>query len=105
MPKLVFLATDVVLYLLLVAIAFYVWHALRTPTLRQTWRVVVRDPAAMSAAVILAAFLAISILDSVHFRALLPPAPGAPGDAARAYSTRTLSLLDAGLTGPRDARE
>ena len=32
------------------AIALYVWHALRTPTLRQTWRTVVRDPAAMSAA-------------------------------------------------------
>jgi len=105
MPKLVFLATDVVLYLLLVAIVFYVWHALRTPTLRQTWRVVVRDPTAMSAAVILSVFLVISILDSVHFRPVLPPAAGAAADAAPAYSTRTLSLLDAGLTGPRDARE
>jgi peptide/nickel transport system permease protein len=105
MPKLVFLATDVVLYLLLVAIAFYAWHALRTPTLRQTWRVVVRDPAAMSAAVILSSFLLIAILDSVHFRPLLPPAPGATADAPLAYSTRTLSLLDAVLTGPRDSRE
>jgi len=46
-PKFVFLWTDRVLYLLLVAIAFYVWHALRTPTLRQTWRVVVRDASAI----------------------------------------------------------
>ena len=38
MPKLVFLATDLALYGLLVAIVYYVWHALRTPTLRQTWR-------------------------------------------------------------------
>ena len=44
MPKLVFLATDIALYGLLVAIAFYVWHALRTPTLRQTWRSVLHDP-------------------------------------------------------------
>ena len=38
MPKLVFLATDIALYVLIAVIAFYVWHALRTPTLRQTWR-------------------------------------------------------------------
>jgi peptide/nickel transport system permease protein len=105
MPKLVFLATDVVLYLLLAGIAFYVWHALREPTLRQTWRTVIRDPAAMSAAVVLAVFLAISVLDSFHFRPRLPAAPGAAADATPAYSTRTLSLLDALLAGPREARE
>ena len=105
MPKPVFLATDIVLLLLLVAIGFYVWHALRTPTLRQTWRTVVRDPAAMSAAVVLGVFLVISILDSIHFRPLLPPAAGAAKDAAPAYSTQTLSLIDALLAGPRDARE
>jgi len=104
-PKLVFLWTDVVLYLLLVAMAFYAWHARRTPTLRQTWRVVVHDPAALSAAVVLGVFLLIAILDSLHFRPLLPPAPGAAADAAPAYSTRTLSLLDALLVGPREARE
>ena len=105
MPKLVFLATDRVLYLLLVAIAFYVWHALRTPTLRATWRAVLRDPAAMCAGVVLGVFLLISILDSVHYRSLLPPAPGAAADAPPAYSTRTLSVLDALLAGPREARE
>jgi peptide/nickel transport system permease protein len=105
MPKPVFLLTDVVLYLLLVAIGFYVWHALRTPTLRQTWRVVVRDPAAMSAAVVLGVFLLISLLDSFHFRPRLPPAAGAAADAAPAYSTSTLSVLDALLAGPRESRE
>ena len=75
MPKLVFLATDVALYGLVAAIAFYVWHALRTPTLRQTWRSVLHDPVAMSAAVVLLVFLALAALDSVHFRPLLPPAP------------------------------
>jgi peptide/nickel transport system permease protein len=78
---------------------------LRTPTLRQAWRVVARDPAAMSAAVVLGAFLLIAVLDSFHFRPLLPPAQGAAADAASAYSTRTLSLLDALLAGPREARE
>ena len=103
MPKFVFLATDLALYGLLVVIALYVWNALRTPTLRQTWRSVLHDPAAMSAGVVLAIFLVIAMLDSVHFRPLLPPAPGAAADAAPAYSTRTLSVLDALLSGPRDA--
>ncbi len=105
MPKLVFLATDIALYGLLVMISLYVWNALRTPTLRQTWRSVLHDPAAMSAGVVLAIFLVIAILDSVHFRPLLPPVPGAAADAAPAYSTRTLSVLDALLSTPRESVE
>ena len=105
MPKIVFLATDVALYGLVVAIAFYVWHALSTPTLRQTWRSVLHDAVAMSAAVVLLAFLAVAMLDSLHFRSLLPPAQGAAADAAPAYSTRTLSVLDWLLEKPREARE
>jgi peptide/nickel transport system permease protein len=105
MPKPVLLATDVVLYLLLLAVAAYAWHALRTPTLRQTWRIVARDAAAMAAAVVLLVFLAVALLDSIHFRPLLPPAAGAAPDASAAYSPRTLSVLDALLAGPREARE
>lgn len=105
MPKLVFLATDIALYGLLVAIAFYVWHALHTPTLRQIWRSVLHDAAAMSAGVLLLVFLVLAALDSVHYRPLLPPAADAAKDAGPAYSTRTLSLLDALLAGPRESRE
>jgi len=105
MPKFVFLATDIVLYLLLVATALDAWHALRTPTLRQTWRVVARDASAMSAAVILGVFLLFALLDSFHFRPLLPTAAGATANTQPAYSTQTLSVLDALLAGPRQARE
>jgi peptide/nickel transport system permease protein len=105
MPKPVFLATDLALYVLLVAIVYYVWHALRTPTLRQTWRSVLHDPVAMSASVVLGLFLLLALLDSIHFRSLLPPAPGAAADAAPAYSTRTLSVLDALFRSARGTRE
>ncbi|PJC20807.1 MAG: peptide ABC transporter permease [Comamonadaceae bacterium CG_4_9_14_0_8_um_filter_57_21] len=105
MPKLVFLATDLALYLQLAVIAFYIWHASRTPTLRQTWQHVLHDAAAMSAGVVLLLFVLIAVLDSVHFRPLLPPVPGAAADAGSAYSTRTLSVLDVLLAGPREARE
>ncbi len=105
MPKPVFLPTDVVLYLLLAAIALYTWHARRTPTLRRTWRTVVRDPAAMSAAVVLGLFVSISVLDSIHFRPLLPPVPDAAPDAPRAYAPRTYSLIDVLLAGRRESVE
>jgi peptide/nickel transport system permease protein len=94
MPKFVFLATDVALFLLLAGLLLYVWHARRSPELRTTWRSVFRDAAAMSALVMLCLFLLLAVLDSIHFRPLLPPAPGAAADAPPAYSTRTYSVLD-----------
>ena len=94
MPKFVFLATDVALALLLAGLALYVWHARRSPDLRATWRSVLRDAAAMSALVILSLFLLVAVLDSIHFRPLLPRAEGAAADAPAAYSTRTYSVLD-----------
>lgn len=105
MPKFVFLLTDLALFFLLVGILAYVRHALKTPTLRQTWRHVLHDPAAMSAGVVLLLFLLVAVVDSVHFRPLLPPAPGASAQAGPAYSTRTLSLLDVWLSGPRESVE
>ena len=105
MPKIVLLATDVALYGLVVAIVFYAWHVRKTATLRQTWRTVLHDPVAMSAAVVLTFFLGVALLDSLHFRSLLPPAAGAAADAPAAYSTRTLSVLDWLLETPREARE
>jgi len=105
MPKFVFLLTDLALLCLLLGLAAYMRHALRTPTLRQTWRHVLHDPAAMAAGVVLLAFFSVAVLDSVHFRPLLPPAPGAAANAGPAYSTKTLSLLDAWLSAPRESVE
>jgi len=105
MPKFVFLMTDLALALMPLGIAVYVRHAFKTVTLRQTWRHVLLDPAAMSAGVVLSVFLLVAVLDSVHFRPLLPATAGSAADAPAAYSTRTLSLLDAWLSGPREAVE
>ena len=121
MPKFVFLPTDLALYAQLIVLALYLRYALRAPLLRQTWRYVAKDAAAMSAGMVLALFVLVALVDSIHFRPLLPPAPGASASAAApagaasgaatpavavvAYSTQTLSLLDVLLTGPREARE
>jgi len=123
MPKFVFLPTDLALYAQLLVLGLYVRHALHTPLLRQTWRYVSKDAAAMCAGLVLILFLLLGLLDSVHFRPLLPPspvasgglaepvagasaaAPAAPAPQAAAYATRTLSLLDVLLEGPRESRE
>jgi peptide/nickel transport system permease protein len=105
MPKFVFLLTDLALLLMLIGIAFYIRHALKSPTLRRTWAYVLRDPSAMAAGVVLAVFFCLAVIDSVHFRPLLPRATSAKADASPAYSTKTLSLLDALLTGPRESVE
>ncbi len=53
---------------------------------------------------VLALCLGITLLDSVHYRPLLPPAAASEG-AAPAYDTRTRSLLDALLVRLVDSRE
>lgn len=105
MPMFVFLATDLALLAILIGIGFYVRHAARSVSLRQTWSQVLKNPTAVSAGLVLVVFFAVAALDSLHFRQRLQSAPGAPAEAAVAYSTRTLSLLDVVLSGPREAVE
>lgn len=93
MPRMVWLWTDVVLYLVALAVGFYVWHAWRSPLLRQSWRRVLRDPAALCSLVVLAGFMLVAALDSVHFRRALPPSGNAPAGQVF-YATRTESVLD-----------
>jgi peptide/nickel transport system permease protein len=104
-PKIVFLWTDLVLWLLVAAVAVYVVHVRRNANLRATWRHVMRDAPAMSAAVVLIVFSAIALLDSIHFRPRLDEAPGSAADVQAAYGTRTLSLLDVVLRHAIEARE
>jgi peptide/nickel transport system permease protein len=102
MPKFVFLWTDLVLWLLVAAVLLYARHVRRDPNLRATWRHVAHHAPAMCSAVVLVAFMAVALLDSIHFR---PRLPSAGADAAAAFSTRTYSLLDTLLAHAIDARE
>ncbi|CCN19478.1 putative oligopeptide transport integral membrane protein [Bordetella bronchiseptica MO211] len=76
MPLFVFLWTDIALYLLVAAVLAYAWRVRRSPTLRATWGRVARDAPAMCSAVVLMCFVVVGLLDSVHYRARLAPAPG-----------------------------
>jgi peptide/nickel transport system permease protein len=103
-PKIVLLWTDVAVWLLVAGLVLYAFVVRRNPDLRATWRKVFRDAAPIAAAVVLLAFLVVTLLDSLHFRSLLPPAQGSQGHAA-AYDTRTRSMLDVVLSGLVNSRE
>ena len=91
----VILWTDALIYLLLAVVAGFVWYVRRHEHLRAPWWRVAQTPAAMSALVVLAAFILIGLLDSVHFRLALPAAPGAQAASREpAYAVEVKSALD-----------
>lgn len=97
MPMFILLWTDAALFLLLAGVLVYAWRVRRSPNLRASWSRVARDVPAMCAAVVLAAFASVALLDSIHYRPVLPPAADAPADAPRAYAPIVKSALDAVL--------
>ncbi len=104
MPKFVLLWTDAAMWLLAFAMVGYTLMVLRRPGLAANWKKVFRDAAALSSAVILLLCLGLTLLDSVHYRPLLPAAPGAEATGP-AFDTRTRSLLDALLGRLVESRE
>ena len=101
MPKIVVLWTDAVLLALMALLVWYVWRAARQPLLRDRWRKVFSDAPALCSSLLLALFLVVTLLDSLHFRSALPSVAG----AKVAYDTRTQSVLDVVLQPLIDQRE
>ena len=104
MPKFVLLWTDAAIWLLVAALVAYAVVVLRSPGLRSNWRKVFCDAPALASSVVLLLCLLLTLLDSVHYRPLLPPAAGA-ANAAPAYDTSTSSALDWVLSDLVDSRE
>lgn len=96
--KLVFLWSDLLFFLLLAAaVAGGSWAA-RVGHLRGAWRKVGQSPVGMAAATLLLAFMAVALLDSLHYRERLP------GEQEN-YAVEVRSALDALLTGLRTRTE
>jgi peptide/nickel transport system permease protein len=97
MPFLPFpLFTDVLLWLLIAAAAGYAWYCSRRPHLAAPWRRVFQSRTAMVCSVVLACFLAVGFLDSLHYR---------PRLEGGGYSPEVLSALDLALSRLRAQRE
>jgi peptide/nickel transport system permease protein len=102
MPQFVLLWTDAALWLLVLAAAGYARHVWRLPPLRANWAKVFQRAPAMCASVVLLACLAVTLLDSVHFRERLA---AVPGETATAYDPEVKSLLDVLLAPLAEGRE
>src|SRR4051812_22260683 len=92
-PRFVLLWTDAVMFVLVLALLAYGWQVRRSTSLRATWSRVLADAPALCSLIVMGVFLAVTLLDCVHFRRALATAAGS-GSAAVAYDTRTLSVLD-----------
>ncbi len=102
--KFVLLWTDAALWLLFAAMATYAVRVWRSAPLRATWGKVMRDPAALCSALVLLLFLAVTALDSVHFRRQLAPS-AAQAAGQTFYDSRAESLLDLALARQIGMRE
>ncbi|HJV70195.1 ABC transporter permease [Ideonella sp.] len=104
MPKFVMLWTDVAIWLLVIAMVAYGWAVSRKANLAANWGKVFRSAPALASSLVLLACLLVTLFDSVHFRAMLPPAAGAPAGSV-AYDVRVQSLLDRALARVVQSRE
>lgn len=102
--KFVVLWTDVALWALFAALLAYGVRVARQPNLGSTWRRVLSDAPALCSALVLLVFIAVTALDSVHFRRELPAAAGQASGRVF-YGTRTESLLDLALARQIEMRE
>lgn len=96
MPKFVLLWTDAFVLLTVLGVLIQVWRHRSRPSATTGWAQVFRRPSAMAAGAVLMCFAVIGILDSIHYRPLLPPAEGAEAQE-HVHSPITRSALDAVL--------
>ncbi|MDP2647433.1 MAG: ABC transporter permease [Desulfobacterales bacterium] len=88
--KPVILWTDALIFAVVATAAVFAVYACRREHLRVPWRQVTRSRLSMSALVVLTAYGAVALFDSVHFRLPLPP-----DHRGRAqYSAEVLSVFD-----------
>jgi peptide/nickel transport system permease protein len=98
----ILLATDVLVWLLVLAAAAFAAYSRRRAHLAAPWARVFRNRAAVASAVILACYLLVGLLDSLHYR---PALPARDAGAPVAYSVEARSLLDLGLAPLRERFE
>ncbi|MDK9725055.1 MAG: ABC transporter permease [Sterolibacteriaceae bacterium MAG5] len=94
--KPVLLWSDALFFALLAVCAGGLWWARRQDHLRQAWLRVAASRSGMASAAVLAAFVLVALLDSLHYRPRLPDAKADAGQRA-AYAVEVLSVLDLAL--------
>ena len=88
----VLLWSDALVWLLVLAAIVFGHLSRRRPPSRAAWRRVGASRPGMAAATVLAAFVLIGLLDSLHYR---PRLAESPADQSVAYGVEVRSVLDA----------
>lgn len=113
----VLLTTDILIFLLIAVAVGFALYASRHEHLRAPWRSVGRSKVGVAALVVIAFYLVIGLLDSVHFHPPIKPTAksaelvsdgggsSAPSTPDARYSKEVLSLLDVWLTSLREREE
>jgi peptide/nickel transport system permease protein len=96
------LATDYLVWLLVLAVAGFAFYCSRHAHLAAPWARVFRSRAAVASLLFLACYVFVGLLDSVHYRPQLPAKD--PG-ARVVYAVEVRSLLDWLLTPLRERQE
>ena len=86
----VILPTDLLFFILLIAFFVYAFYAYRQPMMRRNWRKLSRSRSAMVSLTIIAFYLLVTLLDSLHFR----PAAVTEEDNNIVISHQVLSVFD-----------
>ena len=90
--SLVLLWTDILIYCLLTVIVIAVVYIRKQVHLRAPWALVFKRKRGVISVMILLCYVAIGLLDSVHFRQALPNESGI--ETQQHYSTEVITLLD-----------
>jgi len=98
----VLLLTDILIFFLIALALGFGIHASRHEHLRAPWRRVVRSRTGALSLVVLGFYVAIGLLDTIHFHPRLKSSDPA---AETAYSPQVLSVLDLWLTPLRERQE
>ena len=86
---LVILLTDALIFLLLLLSIVFGIYASRRAHLRRPWGLVVRSRVGVGSMVVLAFYLVVGLLDSIHFHPLSQPADGAAEQTRSSWRPRT----------------
>jgi peptide/nickel transport system permease protein len=100
--QIVILSTDWLVYLLAAVIVATIFYVRGREHLRAPWRRVAQSRSGMIGLTVLLVFVAVGLLDSLHFR---PRLATTEPDAKSAYAVEVLSTLDVALDALRTKRE
>ena len=94
--KLVMLWTDMMIFLLLAVALAGAWWIKQRPHLLLPWQRLFKSRVGMVSMLVLSLFVAIGLLDTLHYRAALPDS----SNGKTVYAAEVLSVFDASVPRP-----